>query len=192
MYQIFPHDISYLLYGNETQKKAYHTLNLLNIMKHLKKYHPTLTGTIPIRLNIQNSDLDIICEVKDFKLFEKILTKHFGHHKGFVVNRYDINQIPSLVSNFDYNQFPIEVFAQPIKVTEQNAYRHLIAEYNLLTIGGEPARKRIISLKENGMKTEPAFALYFGIDGDPYHMLRELSYMNPEELTDYLESLKLD
>jgi hypothetical protein len=192
MYQRFPYDIKYLLSGDDTQKKAYQTITRLSIMQLLKPYQPTLTGTIPLRLNIQDSDLDIICEVKDFKLFQEILTRHFAHHKGFVVNQYDINQIPSLVSNFDYNQFPIEVFAQPVKVTEQNAYRHLIAEYNLLTIGGEPARKRILSLKQSGMKTEPAFAHYFGINGDPYQRMRELSYMNPEELTNYLESLKLD
>ena len=58
-------DISYLKSGNERQKKAYHVLTDNNILEKLAFYHPILVGTIPININIESSDLDIICEVYD-------------------------------------------------------------------------------------------------------------------------------
>ncbi len=186
MLKITPHDISYLLKGNETQRKAYQTLTHLKIMKILKQYHPTLTGTIPLQINTKHSDLDIICEVHDFTIFEEILHKYFSHYKDFTISRYNIKYIPSMVSNFYYNGFPVEIFAQPIKVTEQNAYRHMMVEYNMLLIAGEGAIKDIVTLKEQGIKTEPAFAQYFSLKGEPYQRLKELSYMDLNELKNFL------
>lgn len=187
MLKIIPHDISYLLNGNKTQQKAYQTLTNLKIMNIMKPYHPTLTGTIPLQIETKHSDLDIICEVHDFTLFEEILQKHYSKHKDFLVSRYILNAIPSMVSNFHYNGFPVEIFAQPIKVSKQNAYRHMIAEYNILRIADESAVKNIIALKEQGIKTEPAFARYFGLEGDPYKRLKELSYIDLKELKNLLK-----
>ena len=59
------HDIAYLQSGNERQNNAYSALNKLKILKILREYNPTLVGTIPIEIDISESDLDIICEVYD-------------------------------------------------------------------------------------------------------------------------------
>jgi hypothetical protein len=64
--------------------------------------------------------------------------------------------------------FEIEIFGQSIPTRQQFAYRHLIVEHNLLNRHGEKFRQRIIELKRQGWKTEPAFASALGLTGDPY------------------------
>ena len=66
---------------------------------------------------------------------------------------------------------PVELFAQPRPVEEQNGYLHLIAEARLLREGGEEALQAIRQLKFEGVKTEPAFGQYFCLPGDPYESL---------------------
>ncbi|RJQ64221.1 MAG: DUF4269 domain-containing protein, partial [Desulfobacteraceae bacterium] len=41
-------------------------------------------------------------------------------------------------------------------------------------------------LRMSGMKTEPAFATYFGIPGDPFGALFELSYLSDDALERFL------
>lgn len=53
-------DISYLKTGTERQRKAYQVLTERAILENLAQYNPILTGTIPINIDIENSDLDII------------------------------------------------------------------------------------------------------------------------------------
>jgi hypothetical protein len=87
----------------------------------------------------------------------------------------------------DFGEFPIQVFGQPRPVIEQNAYRHMVVEGRLLAIGGEKARQEIQRLKRNGLKTEPAFARYFNLQGDPYEVLLQLSRLNESELKSKVE-----
>jgi hypothetical protein len=56
----------------------------------------------------------------------------------------------------------------------------MIVEARLLAIFGPDFQSGIVALKERGIKTEPAFALALGLDGDPYRAVLEL-----EEHTDY-------
>ncbi|MFQ5649835.1 MAG: DUF4269 domain-containing protein [bacterium] len=67
-------------------------------------------------------------------------------------------------------------------VEKQNAYRHLMVCNRLLRIGGNKARQQILELRGRGMKTEPAFAAYFGLKGDPYQVLLELEALDEQEL----------
>ncbi|MFQ5796001.1 MAG: DUF4269 domain-containing protein, partial [Candidatus Bipolaricaulia bacterium] len=65
---------------------------------------------------------------------------------------------------------------------DQNAYRHMAVEARLLAIGGEQARQEIRRLKRTGLKTEPAFACYFNLEGDPYQVLLQLATLSDDEL----------
>lgn len=56
--------IEYLKTGNTRQKKAYTLLKELKIIEYLESYDPVITGTIPIGIDLPESDLDIICECK--------------------------------------------------------------------------------------------------------------------------------
>jgi hypothetical protein len=83
-------DISYLKLGNERQKNAYSVLNKLKILKILRKYNPTLVGTIPLEIDISESDLDMICEVYNFEEFEELVTKSFNKYDNFRIKRQTI------------------------------------------------------------------------------------------------------
>ncbi len=52
--------------GMTSNKKVYDVLNTLNIMEDLALYSPVLCGTIPIRIDTLQSDLDIVMEVHNF------------------------------------------------------------------------------------------------------------------------------
>lgn len=181
------HDITYLKLGNERQKNAYSVLNKLKIFKILREYNPTLVGTIPIEIDISESDLDIICEVYELEEFEELVIKSFNKYGNFRIERKMVKGLLTSISYFGYSNFLIEIFGQPKPVIEQNGYRHMIVEKKLLEISGESARKKIIKLKKSGLKTEPAFAKYFNLKGDPFDELLKLSRLNKEELILFLK-----
>ncbi len=168
------------------QWQAQRALESLGIFDILREYTPVLAGTIPLDIDIAGSDLDIICETHDLSAFEHAVIAAFGKKSGFRIAREDVAGMESVIANFDYAGFPFEIFGQPQPVTEQNAYRHLIVEARLLEIGGERARREIREMKRAGLKTEPAFAQYFHLEGDPYAVLLELSYLSEEKLRNFL------
>jgi hypothetical protein len=47
----------------------------------------------------------------------------------------------------------------------------MLIEHRLLLKHGEAFKNKVIELKQNGLKTEPAFAKLLGIEGDPYEEL---------------------
>lgn len=175
-------DIAYLLDGAARQRAAYETLIRLGIFEVLDRYTPLLVGTIPIDIDVPGSDLDIICEADDLQAFAEDVEWAYGTEREFRLWRRRIRGIPSVVATFLFEEFPIEVFAQPQPVTSQNAYRHMMVEARLLEIGGPAAQRAIRRLKREGMKTEPAFAHYFDIQGDPYQALLELYSLSDREL----------
>jgi hypothetical protein len=181
------HDITHLKLGNERQKNAYSVLNKLKIFKILREYNPTLVGTIPIEIDISESDLDIICEVYDLEEFEELVIKSFNKYADFHIKRQIVKGLLTSLSYFGYSNFLIEIFGQPKPVIEQNGYRHMMVEKKLLEISGESARKQIIKLKKLGLKTEPAFAKYFNLKSDPFDELLKLSRLNKEELILFLK-----
>jgi hypothetical protein len=184
--QIAWQDVSYLLDGNERQREAYHALQRLQVFDVLRDYAPVLVGTIPIAIDVVESDLDIVCEAHDLDAFQHDVTVAFGQEEGFRVKRSLKRGIPSVVAKFQAG-FPIEIFGQPLPVTEQNAYRHLVVEARLLAIGGEQARREIKQLKRSGLKTEPAFARHFNLEGDSYKALLELSRLGEHALRERVE-----
>ena len=49
-------------------------------------------------------------------------------------------------------------YCQGLLTRQQRAYRHLLVEYAVLQAGGEAWRRAVRMLKQQGLKTEPAFA----------------------------------
>ena len=175
-------DISYLRHGTLRQQGAYRTLQTLDLFHTLQDYTPILVGTIPLDIDTEQSDLDILCEAHDLNRFQQVVTTAFGRQPRFRVRATCKDELPTLVAGFTAEGFPVEIFAQPRPVTEQNGYRHLVVEARLLALGGEAARVRIRELKRAGLKTEPAFARYFRLDGDPYQTLLHLVRLSEAEL----------
>ncbi|UKB85107.1 DUF4269 domain-containing protein [Chryseobacterium sp. MEBOG06] len=166
--------IGYLKNGNERQKRAYEVLTQYKVLEKLGNYSPVLAGTIPIEIDIETSDLDIICEIdlrfEDEFLNEVTLSGLIPANADLKIKKSRIKGEKSIVLNFMLEEFPIEIFGQNKPVTEQNAYRHMIAEYNILQQKGEEFKLKIIELKKQGIKTEPAFGMLMNLE-DPYEDL---------------------
>jgi hypothetical protein len=126
-------------------------------------------------LDIPGSDLDIICEVHDLETFSEELMTYFGNMPGFRLRIIEKNGLPTCVCNFDTPDFAIEIFGQARPASAQNAVVHMIVEGRLLKFAGPEAAESIRQLKLGGLKTEPAFAHYFGLQGDPYQALLDLA-----------------
>jgi len=161
-------DIKYLSHGNVRQKLAYSEIVKLDVFTKLKKYNPILTGTIPIDIDIPESDLDIICECENHKEFSELLSEQFGDQTEFKIYTAEQNGIKSTIAEFKTENFAFEFFGQNTPTEEQNAYRHMIVEHRILEQKGTEFKNEIIKLKSSGIKTEAAFAMLLGLEGDPF------------------------
>lgn len=166
--------LDYLRAGNERQKRAYEILKKYKIFEVLDYYSPILVGTIPIEIDIDGSDLDIICEL-DFRFEEDFLddisfSKMIPLEAEVKVDYPVVNDEKSITINFTLEDLPIEIFAQNKPTTQQNAYLHMMAEYKILKEKGEEFKQKIIDLKKKGIKTEPAFGMLLNLE-NPYEDL---------------------
>lgn len=162
--------LDYLAKGNPKQKHAYRILHDHHIMKKLRLFDPILVGTIPIGIDIESSDLDIICCFSDPEEFTNYIIKHFENEENFSIEEL-LKEENAIVARFKIEDFDIEIFGQDVPTLQQNAYRHLLIEDKLLKQHGEDFKKQVIALKKQGYKTEPAFAHLLGIKGNPYEEL---------------------
>ncbi|KQS93174.1 DUF4269 domain-containing protein [Chryseobacterium sp. Leaf394] len=161
--------LDYLKVGNKKQKRAFQILYQYEIFEKLQEYSPVLAGTIPIAIDIEESDLDIICEVKDQLEFKSFLNQTFSEF-DLNIETLVINETKSVVCNLIIEEFPIEIFGQNRPATQQNAYLHMLAEHKILTEKGEEFKQKIIDLKKKGIKTEPAFGMLLNLK-NPYEDL---------------------
>ncbi|MFD1178341.1 DUF4269 domain-containing protein [Paenibacillus puldeungensis] len=179
-------EIAYLREGNERQKRAYCVMIELGILEALAPYYPVLAGTFPLDIDVPGSDLDIICEVYDSVAFERDVVQHYGKNPDFTCKRKMVSNVLQIVVNFSYKGFLFELFGQPVPVIEQNAYKHMVIEYRILQFAGPKAKQEIRKRKQQGRKTEPAFADWLGLDGDPYAALLEMAEWEDERLNNFL------
>jgi hypothetical protein len=171
--------LTYLINGNPKQQQVYHLLKQYKVLEKLMEFNPVLTGTIPIDIDTDKSDLDIICQVKDFDAFSKTVQKHFGNFPNYHTTQKTINGKQSIIIRFQLEKFQLEIFGQNTPVTQQNAYQHMLIEHRILLEKGNDFRQKIIQLKRQGIKTEPAFAQLLGLKGNPYQSL--LQYKSQPE-----------
>jgi hypothetical protein len=169
-------NIDYLKTGNDKQRLAYAALTQNKILTNIQQFDPMLVGTIPINIDIENSDLDIICHYQNRNDFINVIKMRFCDFDNFKIRARNEQELDAVIANFRINDFEIEIFGQPIPTREQNAYRHMMIEYKLLCERGDAFRQKIIDLKRQGYKTEPAFGIALGLTGDPY--LELLRYEN--------------
>lgn len=163
--------IEYLLDGNDKQKAVYRTLKDNYILERLRLFTPLLTGTIPINIDTDDSDIDIICYWNNKDEFIKTLTREFDKFDRFAWTEKRINNYDTILANFLLDKFQIEIFGQNRPTKEQESFKHMIIEYEILMSRGESFRQEIVRLKKEGLKTEPAFGKLLGLEGNPYEAL---------------------
>lgn len=161
-------DPSYLLAGNSRQKLAFETMEELKIFKVLSLYDPILVGTVPIGIDIDSSDLDIICHITQEVSFESEIIRTYGNQPEFEIRKTTKQGKDTVIASFKHPSFRIEIFAQNVPSTRQWAYLHMVKEHEILASRDESFKQEVISLKKEGLSTEEAFARLLGIEGDPY------------------------
>lgn len=184
-------NIEYLKNGNSKQQKSYMILKEINIFNALKEFYPILVGTIPIGIDIDKSDLDIVCKInhQNLKEFKEIVIKKFSKFKNFnLKDTFIDNHV--LVINFFVKDIEIEIYASQLDSILTNGYKHMIVEERILKIANKSFKKEIIRLKKAGMKTEPAFARVLKLEGNPYNELLKFESLDDKEIEKIL--LKLE
>lgn len=166
--------LKHLQQGDGMQRAAARSVKQTRILKLLEPYTPLIVGTLPIDVHLPGSDLDIICQVKARATFAALLVRQFGKRPHFALRRTTLQKRPAIVCRFGHRDTLFEIVGMPIKTPSQRAYVHLMVEADLLNVGGRAARAAIRRLKHRGLKTEPAFAEYFGLGGKPYHAIAKL------------------
>jgi hypothetical protein len=111
-------DITYLKSGNKKQQKVYHVLVNNKIMEKLSTYTPIFVGTIPLNIDIETSDIDIICHVRDKNEFIEALVSYFQNMKGFKVTKNNV--FDSVKANFYIEDFEFEIFGQDLESFQQS------------------------------------------------------------------------
>lgn len=160
-------DRSYLLAGSQRQQTAAEALQDLGLDSILEIEEWVLAGTLPLGIDVDTSDLDILVSSRDPKAARDAVVECFSQAPGLSVWPHSREEETWCVA-FEGDAFPIEFFIQQTPVREQRAFRHLVAEYVLLQRGGPVLAEQVHQLKVSGMKTEPAFAHALGLEGDPY------------------------
>jgi len=163
--------IDYLRTGTPRQQEAHQVITQNKLLEKLSGYTPILAGTIPLAIDIAHSDLDILCCWTHKHRFVDTLIAHFSDELQFSLQEKTISGHETVLAGFELGGFPVEVFGQNRPVKEQEGYRHMVIEYELLKTHGAEFREAVISLKKAGIKTEPAFAQVLGLKGDPYQEL---------------------
>ncbi|MGE5703451.1 MAG: DUF4269 domain-containing protein [Clostridia bacterium] len=181
--------IDYLQTGTTRQQNAYQVLRDLRLFEILHEYEPILAGTIPLDIDLEDSDLDVVCHVGDFAAFDQCVRTAFKGLEGFSQTRCHIDNKETSLASFLYRGFAIELFGQAVESRKQNAYRHMVMEDRLLSLGPPDMREHIRALKKAGMKTEPAFMRYLGVMcTDPYAALLEWEKRSDSELKEKLSN----
>jgi len=177
-------DPFYLQHGNARQQHTLAVLQRLALWPTLHAFGPVLTGTIPLDIDVAGSDADVVCEVQpaNWPAFVALVRGHYGHLPGFRLAERRIGGLDSVVASFSTDNLVVELFGQALPATQQQAYRHMLVEHAILEAGGEPWRRAVRALKQQGQKTEPAFASLLGLPGDPYQALLTLEGLSAPAL----------
>ncbi|MBM9576588.1 DUF4269 domain-containing protein [Leptospira sp. 201903070] len=172
--------------GNQKQKLLWEDLEEYSILKTLLKYDPYLAGTIPLGIDHDQSDVDILCEFSNEEEFYSFGEFTFKNFKGFQILRKIFQDLPAILIRFQTEKFKYEIFAQRLPVLQQMGYVHFMIESEILFLGGPRFKEGIQTLKKEGWKTEEAFCKLLGIREDPYRFLFGLIFFPPEELRKFV------
>jgi len=174
--------LRWLEQGDERQQGLAASLHRSGLLERLAVYHPSIAGTFPIGIDIPGSDMDVLCEVYDHEEFLRICASRYGHLDRFEADRRSVGGEVRSVVRFLWEQIPIELFGQGRPPALQNGCRHMIAERRLLALDEPSAAESIRTLKQEGFKTEPAFAFFYNLPGNPYEVLYRLAEADEQEL----------
>lgn len=155
----------------------------LQLLYKLEKYQPVVIGTLPLGIDVLSSDIDVACTSQDFDEFSSSVREYFGSLDGFSREEVEVPGGPALCFSFLSQGWEIELFCQAARIDDQWGVRHFLVEQRLIRI--DPRLKSIVTrLKQDGLKTEPAFAQAMKLQGDPYEAVVQLAGLQDSELAE--------
>jgi hypothetical protein len=157
-------------------------LDASGVFEHLRAFDPVLAGTVPLDIDTDESDLDVLCCASQLDVFAAVLIRTYRHAPSFEMRRGHVRDRPTVTARFRALTFPVEIFCETCAVELQYGFRHMFVEQRLLQIGGAALRDAIRQLKREGLKTEPAFAQILNLPGDPYEALLGLENAPNDDL----------
>lgn len=175
--------------ASEQGAKAANIVRRYGVLESLAAFDPVIVGTLPLAIDTPSSDIDILCNVRDFDAFEAAAKNAFAPFDDFGIHaRPATAHVPEArVVRFELEGLPIEIFATDRATTEQYGFIHMLVEGRILDVLGDAFANQIRDLKSQGIKTEPAFAKILGLKGDPYIVLAELAMLSPAQLSKLLD-----
>lgn len=160
-------------------------LERLTLIDRLAAFDPHVAGTPPLELDLPSSDIDVLCHAPDVAHFSEHVAACFSSEHGFRIEQWIDGGRP-VIAGFRAHDWAFELFGHPLPVREQPGWRHFVVERRLLSIGGHTFRSAVMARREQGAKTEPAFADVLGLAGDPFAVMLELEVCSDDELSDLI------
>jgi hypothetical protein len=151
------------------------------VLETLAVFHPHIAGTPPLAIDIEGSDIDVLCDYADACAFTRAAVDAYATAEGFRISQWRSSG-RAVVVNFLLAGWPFEIFAQTTPVQRQTGWRHFLVEKRLLDLGVPELRTAVVAAKRSGRKTEPAFADLLKLDGNPYEALLALEQLDDNAL----------
>lgn len=158
----------------ENNKPVFDALQRLGILREFRDHDPLIAGTFPLGISTPISDVDILMSSANLKETQTRFIEKYSHLFGFRIELTIVEREPTLLAKFIFDNVPFEIFVQSTPSVRQRGYLHFLVEERLLKLGGSAFFARVRSLRDKGLKTEPAFAQALNLSGDPYEALLEL------------------
>ena len=177
---------NYLRFGTAKQQQAFVAISESGIIEKLRAYDPAIVSTICIDIDVDSSDIDIICQHQDAKEFRDTISACFSTHQKFKWLQSSSSS-SAVVAEFELGGLMFEVYGDTLPVSSQNAYKHLSVMAKLLDHAGAQLRSDVRSLKSQGIKSEAAFCKCLRIEGDPYIVILEFETLSHEKLKDLIQ-----
>jgi hypothetical protein len=176
------------LTGDATKKRTDYieVLNCLGISELLADVDYEVIGTPPLGIDIADSDIDISCFSSAPDVLAQKLSTALINHKDLSQRTLSFPPYKTELVSFTFMEWPIEFFIQDRPLKDQFGVRHFLLERRLLSLLGSKFIQQLIRLKQQGMKTEPAFATLLGITGDPYINLLSLEDLSDQKIKQLL------
>ncbi|TGL15434.1 DUF4269 domain-containing protein [Leptospira meyeri] len=176
----------YLQFGNSKQQELASDLEEWKILKSLLGFKPTLAGTIPLDIDTDSSDVDILVKFNIPAHLQKICYAKFRNLPNYSFSEKTMALRVTLVCRFETKKFQYEIFGQSVEPTDQYAWIHMMVENRFLTMADPSFRDEIRNLKKQGIKTEPAFCKVLDLQGDPYKTLVLWNQKSDEQFRELL------
>ena len=141
----------YLRFGSAVQRRCYGVLSSHGIMESLAQYAPVLAGTFPLGIDVCGSDMDIVCRwTGDFTSFGDEMSRLFAGYDDFSTGVSGDGK--AFLCRFTAGGIPVEIYACNMEPVRSNAYRHMLVEARVLRLLGGEFMRRVVELKEKGVK----------------------------------------